>query len=340
MSLPDLSKYRSWCLAQGHGIKTVDKSARYLRYFSDRRGLDLDPTHLTEEVVVEWIARARESGIHPKTLNGYVRELNLWSRFHKLGWHLTYFRRHQPVLMGLLTEEDEMRLRAVHFADPSVDARNRAMLLLCLDQGPRREEVLQLRLSDLVDAPAGGKGVLIRRGKGDRPRLLYLSEETAHAIEVYIEKYRIRSDPTALFTGRRGPISYGMMGKIAKDIGRAAGLQHFSWHRARHRMIDAMLDKGVSLPAIQEVAGHSRAETTVAYASRGALRTLTEREVRNFQKRRIVEPEVPATLETLTSEVANPVGSMREKDGSTGVQGTPVASLCPPLLDLAVWGRG
>ena len=339
MSSPDLSKYRAWCLAQGHGLKTVDKSVRYLRHF-ERKGLDLDPAHLTEDAVIAWIARARESGTHPKTLNGYVRELNLWSRFNKLGWHLSYFRRYQPVLVDLLSEEDERRLRSVRFSDPSIHARNTAMLLLSLDQGPRREELIHLRLSDLVDTPGGGKGLLVRRGKGDRPRLLYLSEETRQAIETYVDHYRIRSDPSALFTSRGGPISYGMMGKIAKDIGRAAGLKHFSWHRARHRMIDAMLDKGVSLPAIQEVAGHSRAETTVAYASRKALRTLTEREIRNFQKRRIVEPESPPHLEDLTSVVANPPGSMRERGGSTGVRGTPVASLCPPLLDLAVWGRG
>ncbi len=55
-----------------------------------------------------------------------------------------------------------------------------------------------------------------------------------------------------------------MMGRIAKEIGRAVGIPTFSWHRGRHRMIDAMLDRGVSLPAIQEVAGHARAETTVA----------------------------------------------------------------------------
>ena len=329
-------RFRAWCLAQGHSMKTVEKSVRYLCHFEEDRGLDLDPTTLTEDRVIEWIAKCRERGTHPKTLNGYVRELNLWSRFHKLGWKLTYFRRHAPVLTDLLTEEDEERLRQARFPDPSVNARNRAMLLLALDQGPRREEMLQMKLSDLVDTPGGGKGILVRRGKGDKPRLLYLSPETWDAIENYVRIYRIHSDRSALFTARSGSVSYGTMGKIAKEIGRVAGIPYFSWHRGRHRMIDAMLDRGVPLPAIQEVAGHARAETTVAYASRRALRTLTEREVRSFQKRRFepAQPLSPSADEY--APVANPVASMPESGGSTGVRPAELASLFPACLDVSL----
>ena len=314
-----LIRYRAWCLAQGHSLKTVTKSVRYLVHFVEDKGLSLGPSTPTHDQVIEWIARCREVGTHPKTLNNYVRELNLWSRFNKLGWKLSYFRRYQPVLTDLLGEEDEARLRTVRFVDPSLNARNRAMLLLSLDQGPRREEMLQMRLSDIVDTPGGGKGILVRRGKGDKPRLLYLSPETWEAIDTYVRNYRIRSDASVLFTSRSGPVSYGMMGKIAKDIGRAAGIPNFGWHRGRHRMIDAMLDRGVPLAAIQEIAGHSKAETTVAYASRHALRTLTEREVRNFQKRRFETHQPPATAETGATVVVNLLAGSATNDAGTGI---------------------
>ncbi|MHB8351113.1 MAG: tyrosine-type recombinase/integrase [Thermoplasmata archaeon] len=319
MTVPDLTRYRAWCLAQGHGLKTVDKSVRYLRHFSEDKGLDLDPSTLTEDRVIEFVARCREKGVHPKTINNYVRELNLWSRFHTLGWKLTYFRRHAPVLMDLLTEEDETKLREVRFSDPSINARDRAMLLLSLDQGPRRDEMLQMRLSDLVDTPDGGKGILVRRGKGDKPRLLYLSPEAWEAIDAYVRVYRVRSDSQSLFTAARGPVSYGMMGKIAKQIGRAAGVPAFTWHRGRHRVIDAMLDRQVPLPAIQAIAGHARAETTVGYASRRVLRNLTEREVRNFQKRRFEPVRASATDEREGGSVVNPGAGMAENYAGTGI---------------------
>ena len=289
------SRFRAWCLSQGHSVKTVEKSVRYLVHFEEDKGLDLDPTSLTEDRIIEWIAAQRERGTLPKTLNNYVRELNVWSRFHKLGWKLSYFRQHAPVVRDLLSEEDEAKLRAVSFPNPLKHHRARAMLLLALDQGPRRDEMRQMQINDLVDAPGGGRGILVRRGKGDKPRLIYLSDETREAIDTYLRDYRIDSDPAALFTSDRGPVTYGMMGKLAKEIGRAAGIPTFSWHRARHRMIDAMLDRGVPLPAIQAVAGHSKPETTVRYASRRALRELTEREVRSFQKRRFepIRPTVP-----------------------------------------------
>jgi integrase len=311
-------RYRAWCLARGHSIKTVDKSVRYLIHFAEDKGLELTSS-LSEDGVIEFIARCRELGTHPKTLNNYVRELNLWSQFNRLGWKLPYFRRHAPVLLDLLDPEDEDRLRAVRFVDPSTNARNRAMLLLSLDQGPRRDEMLQMKLADLTTTPDGGKGILVRRGKGDRPRLLYLAPETWAAIDTYVSTYRIHSDGAALFTARRGPVSYGMMGKIAKDIGRAARVPNFSWHRGRHRMIDAMLDRGVPLPAIQEVAGHSKAETTVAYASRRALRSLTEREVRNFQKRRFEPIQPRAPVEPSGGEVANLHAGRPDRSAGTGI---------------------
>ena len=176
-----------------------------------------------------------------------------------------------------------------------------------------------MTLVDPVDTPGGGKGILVRRGKGDKRRLLYLYAETWAAVDTYVQTYRVRSDPAALFTARRGPVSYGMMGKIAKEIGKAAGAPQFSWHRGRHRMIDAMLDRGVPLPAIQEVAGDSRAETAVAYASRRALRSLTEREVRCFQKRRFepLSPTPPA--ETSGGGVANLDASSSGRSAGTGI---------------------
>ncbi len=51
---------------------------------------------------------------------------------------------------------------------------------------------------------AGGKGILVRRGKGDKPRRLYRSTETWAAVESYVRTHRILSDRSALFTARRG----------------------------------------------------------------------------------------------------------------------------------------
>ncbi len=150
------------------------------------------------------------------------------------------------------------------------------------------------------------------------PRLIYLSEETAREIGAYVATYRVASDPSALFTGPRGRITYGVMGKIAKDIGRAANVPHFSWHRARHRMIDAMLDQRAPLPAIQAVAGHARAETTVRYASLRALRELTEREVRPFQKRRIDAVRRTPAPEDPSSAGANRDAGLTVTDAGRG----------------------
>ena len=93
------------------------------------------------------------------------------------------------------------------------------------------------------------------------------------------------------------------MAKITKDIGRATGIPNFSCYRGRHRMI----------------AGHTKAETTLAYASRRALRALTGREVRNFQRRSFEPPQPPATTETGATVVVNLLAGSETIDAGTGI---------------------
>ena len=93
------------------------------------------------------------------------------------------------------------------------------------------------------------------------------------------------------------------MAKITKDIGRATGIPNFSCYRGRHRMI----------------AGHTKAETTLAYASRRALRALTGREVRNFQRRSFEPPQPPATTETGATVVVNLLAGSVTIDAGTGI---------------------
>lgn len=60
-------------------------------------------------------------------------------------------------------------------------------------------------------------------------------------IREYLEYYRSRSDPVALFTTPSGKISYDYMGHIVKQIGAAAGVKWFHPHAAWHWCATALL---------------------------------------------------------------------------------------------------
>ena len=166
-----------------------------------------------------------------------------------------------------------------------VDIRNRALISLAFSTGLRRAEICALTLDDLVTMPTGNRAIMVRRGKGDKPRTVYPDVDTWDLLDLWVTHHRPDTDPRALWTTYKGPLTYNGFGQLAVDIGAKAGIKRFWWHGARHRLIDNMIDAGVHLPTIQAMAGHVRPETTMSYVSQRQLRDSTEREALEFQAR-------------------------------------------------------
>ena len=321
-----LPTFRSWCLSRGHSVRTVDKSIRMLRFFGRDFGLNL--WALTEQAVIEFLAARREAGVKPKTLNGYVRELNLWARFSGLSWRLPYFRRVPPLRLHEVDAALEERFRAYTHPTPSVAALRRALIWAAFDGGLRREELLRLRLQDLHDLDREPT-LSIERGKGDKPRLVYLSQRGGEILENYVAVYRPRTHPTALWTTQKGPLTYAYMGRLAKLIGTQLGASWFHWHYARRRCVSRLWEDGVSLGSIQALMGHSRPETTLTYASEHVIRNLTEKEVRDSHRRHF-RPLTFVREEPRGVQI--PAGSMTGPGGSTGMRPLPTEARWLPAL--------
>jgi site-specific recombinase XerC len=280
------AEYRAWCLSTDHALSTAEKSARYLKFLESRHELALERGELNRAAVIELLARGRESGVKPRTLNSWIRELNLWLRFLSLGWKQPYFRdRGQPII-PVPDARIVRRLLALSWQNPSTNARNRAILAVLSDVGPRRNELVQLDVGDWTHDQDGEGVLVIRRGKGDKPRPLWIDPSTDALLERYTSTFRIASDSRALFTTPSGRLSYGYLAHIVVDAGRRVGAPWLSCHKLRHYTCDSLLDAGVSVPSVAEVLGHTRLETTALYRSKRLARVRAEQEVRAASRAR------------------------------------------------------
>jgi site-specific recombinase XerD len=278
--------YRRRCLASGDSLSTVERGTRLLTFLAERWNLNLADGHPTHDEAILLMATVRESGnVVASTLRNYVRELNHFSKHMALGWHLDYPRAHARLVEEYLTQEEEDKVRALRWGVPMVDIRNRALISLAFSTGLRRAEICALTLDDLVTMPTGNRAIMVRRGKGDKPRTVYPDVDTWDLLDLWVTHHRPDTDPRALWTTYKGPLTYNGFGQLAVDIGAKAGIKRFWWHGARHRLIDNMIDAGVHLPTIQAMAGHVRPETTMSYVSQRQLRDSTEREALEFQAR-------------------------------------------------------
>ena len=161
----------------------------------------------------------------------------------------------------LTLEESQRLLEAVQGPNAKRDL---AILMIFLNCGIRRSELVGLNLSDVYEDR-------IRVvGKGNKERIVYMGSSCKRAIDDYLVERRktTLSDDRALFGSRDGNrISVSAVHRLVKKHLLAAGLDatQFSAHKLRHTAATLMLSGGVDVRTLQEVLGHEHLNTTQIY---------------------------------------------------------------------------
>ena len=225
---------------------------------------------------------ARERGNVAKTRNRKLAALKSYfgylERYGKLGGGENPVKRFQSVrtpkrLPVYFTEEEAAALleAAAAFRYP---ARNVAMFRFFLQTGCRIGELLSLELSRL-----DLKGRTVRLiGKGNKERQVPLTERTCRALQEYLEVRRpVCANEPAVFLNKDGrAISRRGVQKLFERVCERAGLSRpgLSIHKLRHTCLTLLLQQGVDLVTLKQIAGHENISTTEIYLH------VTQKEVR------------------------------------------------------------
>jgi len=151
--------------------------------------------------------------------------------------------------------------------------RNRAILETLYSTGLRVSELVSLNRSQ-VDLK---RKEFMVRGKGKKPRIVFLSERAAEHIETYLKARDDNFEP--LFVnhgrGRKGDdITLGEKKRltrvsveyIVRTIARKAGIiKKVTPHVLRHSFATELLVNGADIRSVQEMLGHSSITTTQIY---------------------------------------------------------------------------
>lgn len=161
----------------------------------------------------------------------------------------------------LTLEQSAALLQAV--SGPN-EKRDYAILMLFLNCGIRRSELVNLNLTDVYEDR-------IRVvGKGNKERFVYFGSACRKAIDAYLPERnkKVLSDNRALFGSRdNNRISVTAVHRLVKKALLQAGLDstQFSAHKLRHTAATMMLSGGVDVKTVQEVLGHENLNTTQIY---------------------------------------------------------------------------
>lgn len=146
--------------------------------------------------------------------------------------------------------------------------RNKAIIEVLYACGLRVSELVTLKISNIY-----AKDEFIRViGKGNKERLIPISETTLKSIFLYINNERLHQPintkyTDTVFINRRGNgLSRQMIFLIIKELADKAGIKkNIGPHTIRHSFATHLLERGADLRAVQQMLGHASINTTEIY---------------------------------------------------------------------------
>lgn len=150
--------------------------------------------------------------------------------------------------------QDVMRMTRTCNTQSFHGVRDQAMLLALLDTGLRAAEFLQI---DLPDLDLTRRSILVRQGKGRKPRTVFLGSRSAKVMRQYL-KYR-HSQSAALWISSTGErLSYDGLRAVLARRAEAAGLANAPTpHDFRRAFALSMLRSGTDIYTLSKLMGHS-----------------------------------------------------------------------------------
>lgn len=286
-------RYTKWLRVRNYSPRTVENREYYLDFFvawTLDRGITR-PTEVTRPLLEDYqedLYEHRQPDGSPLTVPSQLSRLVAVRAFFK--WlaqrdmllanpasdlELPRVKRNLPKnVMGL------QEVRRV-FAQPDLTSRNgvrdRTILEVLYSTGIRRMELCNLLLADVAEE----RGlVTVRRGKGNKDRIVPIGHRALAWIAKYLDEHR--PEPAAgyedaLFLTIQGrSITTNRLTMIVREHMRAAGVVNSgSCHAFRHAMATGMLDNDADIRFIQEQLGHAELSTTQIY-TRVSIKKLQE----------------------------------------------------------------
>jgi len=153
--------------------------------------------------------------------------------------------------------------------DPILQIRDRAILELFFSTGLRVSELANLKKNDI----SLQRDEFSIKGKGDKIRVVFLSESAKHWLKKYLEERPdeseyifIRHDRAANTTTIKKPITPRSIERMVKRYATIAGIaKNVSPHSLRHSFATDLLMNGADLRSVQSMLGHASITTTQIY---------------------------------------------------------------------------
>ncbi|OHA84147.1 MAG: hypothetical protein A2937_01095 [Candidatus Yonathbacteria bacterium RIFCSPLOWO2_01_FULL_47_33b] len=283
-------------IEKGRSLKTVENYERYLERFLQFAKVT-DPKDITDDIVREfrlWLNRqpsgvkigGRAETLKKKTQNYYLIALRSFLKYlRKRGIDSLSPERIDLAKVAerdldLISGADLERLLSAPDTSELKGLRDRAILELFFSTGLRLSELASLsRDLDL------NKDEFSVRGKGEKVRVVFLSDTAKMAVRAYLAARKDMDDALFVQTGKtpRGEdlrLTPRSIERMVKHYATKAGIsKKVTPHVIRHSFATDLLSNGADIRSVQMMLGHSNIATTQIYTH------VTDKQLRDVHKK-------------------------------------------------------
>ncbi len=273
-------------IERGRSLKTVENYDRYLRHFF-KFAKASSPSGINDEVLRRYrlylnrLPAQAGDGLKKNTQNYYLIALRnflkylAWRGIGSLPAERIQLAKTPERDLDLISIEELLRLLAAPEGNDIKALRDRAILELLFSTGLRVSELTGLN-TDSIDLKKDEFSV---RGKGEKVRLVFLSDSAKRALKNYLDKREGTHE--ALFVNFRHNerLTPRSVERLTKYYALKAGIsKKLTPHILRHVYATDLLINGADLRSVQALLGHANISTTQIYTH------LTDRQLKDVHK--------------------------------------------------------
>jgi integrase/recombinase XerD len=147
-------------------------------------------------------------------------------------------------------------------ADQAQDRFNLTWFYLFAHAGLRLSEALNLRLAD---CDLQGRRLRVQSGKGDRDRVIPMSDQLVTVLQNYLlVREPAKTDHLLIFKG--AAVKAHLLPYRLQVLGHKADIAPLTPHRLRHTLATLLINQGMPITSLQKFLGHQDINKTLIYA--------------------------------------------------------------------------
>lgn len=255
-----IEEFRRWLKSKRYSdntIKTYCEALKTFLYYFKEKTIEKIVNQDIIDFNNDYILKNKLSSSYQ---NQVVNAIKLFFKIiegQQINVELIHRPKREKTLPNVLSKEEVKLILNAHS-----NIKHKTMLSLIYSCGLRRNELLQLKFSD-IDSKRNI--VTIKQGKGKKDRIVPLSPKILDLLREY---YKLFKPKEWLFEGQNNhePYDARSLSNVLKQALLKTGIKKpVSLHWLRHSYATHLLESGTDLRYIQELLGHNSSKTTEIY---------------------------------------------------------------------------